>query len=265
MDGTKIQWTDATWNPIRGCSRISQGCVNCYAEAVAARFSGPGLAYEGLAKMTSGGPRWTGKVKLFPELLDQPARWKRPRRIFVNSMSDLFHETLPGGAIASIISAMEAAPQHTFQCLTKRAHRMRSILSNGYRISPHVWWGVSVEDQAAADDRIPALLDTPAEVRWLSLEPLIGPVKIPLAWMKQLDWIVIGGESGPGARPFHLEWAEALVQLARKAGTKVFMKQLGARPVFDGEPLKLRDSKKGGDIVEFPPALQVREYPEAKP
>lgn len=199
-----IAWTDQTWNPTRGCSRVSEGCRNCYAETVAARFSGPGLAYEGLAHYIGGEARWTGKLALAPARLADPLRWQRPRRIFVNSMSDVFHESLPFKVIDQIFAVMALAPQHTFQILTKRADRMREYCSQMYlpgalndaRISklhengyadvyskpieswplPNVWLGVSVEDQVTADWRIPLLLKTPAALRFVSYEPALGAV-----------------------------------------------------------------------------------------
>lgn len=212
-DNSKIEWCDATWNPVRGCSRVSSGCTRCYAETVAARFSGPGLAYEGLARRTaSGEARWTGEVRVVPEHLDDPLRWKRPRRIFVNSMSDLFHERLTNQQIAVVFGVMAAAKHHTFQVLTKRPARMRDwfewanaqrryggaesdpgevmqciAIDSGIKFKsleevpwplPNVWLGVSVENQPAADERVPLLLQTPAAVRFLSCEPLLGVVDI---------------------------------------------------------------------------------------
>lgn len=189
---TTISWCDATWSPVRGCSRVSPGCGGsdgggCYAERVAHRFSGPGQPYEGLTRLTKGGPRWTGKIRLVPEALDQPLRWKNPRRIFVNSMSDLFHEGIPDDFIDQVFAVMALAPQHQFQVLTKRPDRMRQYcasLGDGAapdritmaalaldhnrtgglvkRPLPNVYLGVSVENQEAADERIPLLLQTPA-------------------------------------------------------------------------------------------------------
>ena len=201
---TSIEWTDDTWNPTRGCSRVSEGCRNCYAERVAARFSGAGKPYEGLATMTPSGPRWTGKVALIEEHLADPLRWRTPRRIFVNSMSDLFHESVPDEWIDRIFAVMAIARDHTFQILTKRPERMREYLE---QVSderdmqrwarwadiakspcaagmfdeldwplPNVHLGVSVEDQATADARIELLLQTPAAVRWASYEPALGPL-----------------------------------------------------------------------------------------
>ena len=267
MDGTKIEWTDATWNPVRGCSIVSKGCTNCYAMRQAHRSSGPGGAYEGLTQMSKGGPVWTGKVRLVPELLEQPLRWRRPRRIFVNSMSDLFHEDVPLEFVDLVFRVMAMAEHHTFQVLTKRPQRMLEYLRSQppqrvftttteqviYSVpSSNVWLGVSVEDQAAADERIPLLLQTPAAMRWLSAEPLLGPVKFRWDWVSggkpldggpqvnllrpweepkakpKLDWVVAGGESGPGARPMHPAWAKALRDQCRFADVPFFFKQWGA-------------------------------------
>jgi protein gp37 len=255
-DRSKIEWTDATWNPIRGCSRVSEGCRNCYAERIATRFSGPGQPYEALARRSpQGAGGWTGEVRFIPELLDQPLHWKRPRKIFVNSMSDLFHEKVDVGWIDQIVAAMMVTPHHTFQVLTKRPERMRNYLCNvgARQIEPHmqrlragigrldwpwrnIWWGVSVEDQKTADDRIPLLLQTPAAVRWVSYEPALGPVDfwpflIGLSRVApsdtHLDWLVAGGESGPGARPSHPDWFRAVRDQCAAANMPFFFKQWG--------------------------------------
>jgi protein gp37 len=301
MGDTSIQWTDKTWNPVRGCSRVSEGCRNCYAEKVAARFSDAGMAYEGLA--TRGPARWTGKVRLIEGHLNDPLKWREPRRVFVNSMSDLFHESLSITHQTDIFEVMAKCPQHTFQILTKRAdqlYRMKQIgVGVAYRLGkesvpdfwplPNVWLGVSVEDQKTADQRIPLLLQTPAAVRFISAEPLLSPVNLynyldrPGLYdaTQRIDWVIVGGESGPGARPIELSWARSLAGQCRVAGVACFMKQLGARPFVDANewhnnlPLRsyqddhalpgkvklaLRD-RKGGDITEFPADLRVREFP----
>lgn len=244
---TGIEWTDATWNPIRGCSRVSEGCRNCYAESVANRFKGQGQPYEGLIARTG---QWNGNITVVDHLLDQPLRWRKPRRIFVNSMSDLFHETVPDDVIHAVFSVMAQATQHTFQILTKRPERMRDVLTLWDRIGitgnyfhghplPNVWLGVSVEDQATADERIPLLLQTPAAVRWISAEPLIGPIDFSGMWvphqnpamhenmLEALDWVVVGGESGKGARPMQLDWARTLRDQCQSAGVPFFFKQWG--------------------------------------
>ena len=292
-----IEWTDQTWNPIRGCSKVSQGCKHCYAETMAARFSKPGEPY---AEVVTDG-RWNGKVVLVPERLADPLRWKRPRRVFVNSMSDLFHESLTNEQIAAVFGVMAAAPMHTFQVLTKRPSRARewfkwvesewqeertspayarqstqsdiclgAAIENGVpggrrgiRVSlttppwplTNVWLGVSVEDQATAAKRIAHLLRCPAAVRWISAEPLLGRVRLdhldcdgngdkdycqidaltgrqsdmgrPCADVSRLDWVVVGGESGPGARPMHPDWARCLRDQCQAAGVPFLFKQWG--------------------------------------
>ena len=254
---SKIEWTDASWNPIRGCSRVSEGCRNCYAERVAARFSGPGKPYEGLAVMKSDGPHWTGEVRLNEEALELPLRWRKPRKIFVNSMSDLFHESVPDEWISKVMRIMTVCiGRHTFQILTKRPERMLAWYTGPQpRLSavlPHVWLGVSVEDQATADERVPLLLQTPAAVRWVSYEPALGPVSLQWRWVSHgkplgggpacnvlrpweepqplpaLDWIVVGGESGPRARPMHPDWARSVRDQCLAAGVPFFFKQWGA-------------------------------------
>lgn len=463
---TSIAWTDSTWSPTRGCSRVSEGCRNCYAERQAVRQKGSG--YEGLVRLTPEGPRWTGAVRLVPEMLDAPLRWREPRRIFVNSMSDLFHERLSNEDIAAVFGVMAAAPRHTFQCLTKRPERMHAFLSapdvrhkvaqardsvlvdfehnpvekwapipgfDGYEASshgnirsdsgplkvhenkrtgrlavtiwnhgepatepvhrlvllahcggpsepglevchrngkkldnrlanlrwgtrsenqqekvehgarggpakltpeqveavkaarrtgrtqqsvgdefgvsrslvsmiesgrvwappawlqwplPNVWLGVSVEDQATADARIPHLLRTPAAVRFVSYEPALGPVdfepclqyepftdkyKMTLGLKEWcgLDWIIVGGESGPGARPFDVTWARTIIRQCREAGVACFVKQLGANavessPAFDGPPVRRHFAdRKGGSLAEWPESLRVRQFPGATP
>lgn len=323
---SKIEWTDTTWNPMRGCSRVSEGCRHCYAERQAARFSThalqdgdtPGGVFAGFAQMTQSGPRWTGKVELIPSKLDEPLRRRKPRRIFVNSMSDLFHERLSDEAIAAVFGAMAACQHHTFQVLTKRPERMRRWfewvakelrgeaamlldcttdalgltvhgLGEFYARSrgaswplPNVWLGVSVEDQATADERIPLLLATPAALRFVSYEPALEAVDFtgwlydeePAAPQPKIDWLIVGGESGPSARPCDLAWIRSVVAQGREAGVSVFVKQLGARPyVADpykdwsvGAPdgcFKPRD-RKGGDPAEWPEDLRVREFPEVR-
>lgn len=413
---TSIEWCDATWNPIRGCSRVSEGCRHCYAEKVAARFSGKGLAYEGLAKRSaSGEARWTGEVRLVEKHLTDPLRWREPRGIFVNSMSDLFHEKVPDEWIDRIFAVMALAPQHTFQVLTKRPERMRAYFANrrerilsaipatettqwhvwaactalhvsgatqlvepwswgpGNSIDgpwplPNVWLGVSVEDHASADARIPVLLDTPAAKRFVSAEPLLGSVTFAREHMGKsdwltprstthlradvlgmlrnrsfrgmqdssgnelsparaelelkdlrnrgvkfipvgprcegfsddggcpghrvptLDWVIVGGESGPGARPCDVAWIRSIVEQCRAARVPAFVKQLGAVPIDgagraplstisrsrrgtvdgaiadDGGDAQTWDriplaNRKGNDPAEWPSDLRVREFP----
>lgn len=267
MTASKIEWTDRSdWNPIRGCTRVSEGCRNCYAEGIAARFSGPGQPFHGFAERTAKGPRWTGKVQLVEDRLTLPLRWKKPARIFASSTSDIFHESLPDEAIDRIFAVMALATQHTFQVLTKRPERMREYLSDPARKAlmscdatalagkklgpgaiitpyplPNVWLGVSVEDQATADERIPHLLATPAARRFLSCEPLLGPVDLGRVYATKdqhgtylheapilaLDWVIAGGESGPNARPMHPDWARSLRDQCQAAGVPFFFKQWG--------------------------------------
>lgn len=275
--GTKIEWTDATWNPIRGCSRVSEGCRNCYAERQAARFSGKGQAYEGLVRIANGHPQWTGKVEFVERHLMDPLRWKEPKRIFVNSMSDLFHEGVSNDWLNRIFGVMAKAQQHVFQVLTKRPERMRSYMHDWKPVEtvfPNVWLGVSVEDQKTADERIPLLLQTPAALRWISAEPLLGEIQLPEEAFvcpanephpicPCLDWVVVGGESGPGARPMDIEWARSIVAQCEERSVPVFVKQLGRNPYITVREngVKLRDHK-GGDWSEWPQDLRIREYPE---
>lgn len=269
---------DATWNPVKGCTRISPGCMNCYAERQAARFAAPGRPFHLFADPERSGSKWTGKVEIVEKHLADPLKWKAPRRIFVNSMSDLFHENLSFDQIDRVWEVMLAAPQHTYQVLTKRAARMHDYL-NGHTVGGKahygtppdwIWCGVSVEDQSAADQRITFLLDTPTAVRFLSCEPLLGVIR--LRQVEQgahyirhgapgIDWVIIGGESGPGARPCAIAWIEELVQDCQWAGVPVFLKQFGAFPRgVDGNRISLHH-RKGGDPAEWPLHLRIREFP----
>jgi len=267
---TKIEWTDATWNPITGCTEISPGCANCYAARLAATRLRNVSAYKGLASLVQHGkkPLWKQQVRFNLERLEEPLHWRKPRKIFVCDMSDLFHEKVPQEWIAKIFQVMFRADWHTYQILTKRAGRMREIMQDlttystmfGGKPLPHVWLGVSVENQRFADERIPMLLETPAAVRWISAEPLLGPINLdfigpvgssksaigcrPCNWKQQtataqsgghtchesrpkLDWIVCGFESGPHARPGHPNWARSLRDQAVAASIPFFFKQWG--------------------------------------
>jgi protein gp37 len=391
---SSIEWTDRTWNPVRGCSVISPGCVNCYAMKQAHRFTrrrqefafgdewvdGP---YAGLTKQTTAGPQWTGVVRTIDEALLEPLSWRKPARVFVNSMSDLFHASVPDEFIDKVFAVMAARSVHAFQILTKRPVRMRDYMTDRLRHEsvieawsrtipqranrrtvehwplPNVWLGVSVEDQKHADERIPQLLQTPAAVRFISAEPLLGPLDVsryvrnyrqihlsmsvegaianrsfdgltdgnrPLSRAEaeaglrelaargvkvisaaggecvgfsdqagcpghkqpRLDWVIVGGESGAGARPCAEEWIQRVVQQCQSASVPVFVKQLGAVVVSeyrtapaemmtDQEKARrgfsapngevwawragLRD-RKGGDPGEWPPVLRVREFPK---
>jgi len=222
---SRIEWTDVTWNPTRGCSRVSPGCEHCYAERQAHRMNHPGGAYEGLTRMTARGPAWTGDVRLVKDQLDAPLRWKKPRMVFVDSMSDLFHSHLSGGQIVEVFSAMAAAPRHTYQILTKRPRRM-AVWSKIYEdlIGPHLWFGASVEDQERADERIPWLGVTPTAVRFLSCEPLLGPLELDL---DGISWVIVGGESGPGARPMDGAWVRSIRDQCVRESVPFFFKQWG--------------------------------------
>ena len=319
---TSIEWTDTTWNPTKGCSRISPGCKNCYAEKIAGRFSNGradsackeaagmenGGTFSGFAIMKNGEAHWTGKVELVESKLMEPLHWRKPQRVFVNSMSDLFHENLPYPDILHVFQTIGKCQRHTFQILTKREAKMRELLSLfwwrnlGYspamggdhwvkviageqrpgdqNFLPNVHLGVSIENQATADARIPQLLQTPAALRFISYEPALEGVDLSRYlqphWTPQngadappwLDWVIIGGESGPGARPFDLEWARHTIRQCKAAGVPVFVKQLGSNPVQTSSGgLQTRyptKNKKGGDMEEWPEDLQgMREFPKA--
>lgn len=289
---SSIEWCDTTWSPVRGCSRVSEGCRHCYAERIAARFSGPGLPYEGLATIGKNGPRWTGEVRLVWSALKEPAGWRKPRRVFVNSTSDLFHERLDDTDIDQVFGVMWACRYlgrgenvydgHTFQVLTKRPERMHVYLTQdrkdlarrwayaavnhgggenpdalwdsiAFETAPHprIWFGVSVEDQAAANERIPLLLRTPAVVRFVSAEPLLAHVDLsPWLFDRErairsamrgpaalnydqaddtmsypLNWVIAGCESGPGARPMGEDWVRSLRDQCQAAKVPFFLKQ----------------------------------------
>lgn len=202
-----------TWNPVTGCTKISQGCKNCYAERMAKR----------LKAMGSDRYRAGFKVTLHHNLLDVPMRWRRPRTIFVNSMSDLFHEDIPDAYISKVFETMRACPQHTFQVLTKRAERL-AAMAETLSWPEHVWMGVSVEDSRVSD-RIQCLQQVPAKVRFLSLEPLIGP--LDNLSLRGISWVIVGGESGPRARPMRREWVNSILRQCRTAGVAFFFKQWG--------------------------------------
>ena len=213
MQRSQIEWTDATWNPVTGCTQISPGCGHCYAKTFAERFRGvPGHPYErGF------------DLQLRPERLDQPLRWAKPRTIFVNSMSDLFHRDVPENYIAEVFEVMHAATRHRFQVLTKRAERLAE-LAPSLPWPENVWMGVSVENQHWTS-RVDYLRETPAAVKFLSCEPLLGPLDLEL---EGIDWVIVGGESGPGARPMQPEWARGIRDQCVEAGTPFFFKQWGA-------------------------------------
>ncbi len=216
MDKSAIEWTDATWNPVTGCTKVSPGCAHCYAEAIMLRFRKSGPFLPG-----------SDSVTIHHERLGVPARWKSPRRIFVNSMSDLFHEKVPLAFIKQVFGVMADAPRHQFQILTKREKRLRSI-ADSLDWPPNVWMGVSVENQHWAEQRIPALLDVPAEIRFLSVEPLLRSVDLR-QFLAGLDWVIVGGESGRRARPMRAEWVRRIREDCADKGVPFFFKQWGGR------------------------------------
>lgn len=339
---SNIEWTDATWNPVVGCTPVSPGCLNCYAATMANRLHHMGRhEYVGLTVrkghidtpdgMQGGRQVFNGTVRCLPDRLAIPLHWKKPRMIFANSMSDLFHEAVPFEFIDKVFAVMALCPRHTMQILTKRPERMAEYLSTphweigtspsaGIPQSfsrhdwirtvakymspedrwehlpdvdewplPNVWLGTSVEDQARADERIPHLLKCPAAVRFLSCEPLLGPLDLASAVVKrrigdpQPNWVIVGGESGANARPCNVAWIRSIVAQCKAAVVPVFVKQLGARPTevgcgdlmpmawtWDdgGEQVerwyKPRD-RKGGDMAEWSEDLRVRQMPESRP
>jgi len=217
-DRSDIEWTDATWNPVRGCTPVSPGCAHCYAKRFAERFRGvPGHPYE-----------QGFDLRLVPEKLADPLRWRKPRRVFVNSMSDLFHPDVPDHYIRATIENMMFARRHVYQVLTKRSERMRAFLQSSFRSVRHrryIWWGVSVEDREHGLPRIRHLQRTPAAVRFISFEPLLEDVgRIPL---RGIHWVIVGGESGPGARPMRPAWVRSILAQCRRAGVPFFFKQWG--------------------------------------
>lgn len=227
-ENSQIEWTDATWNPVAGCSLASSGCTNCYAMRMAARLEAMGVPkYAGLTRRTGGRAKWTGKVRCDENALNAPRRWRRPRRVFVNSMSDLFHPDVPFEFIRKVWSVMRDTPRHDYQLLTKRPDRMRNVLANvGFDVLPNVWLGTSVESGDVAE-RIDELRATPAAIRFVSFEPLIAPVgKIDLT---DIAWAIVGGESGPHSRPMEESWVWEIKQQCRLYGVAFFFKQWGGR------------------------------------
>jgi protein gp37 len=235
---SKIEWTDTTWNPVRGCTKISAGCKNCYAERFAERFRG-----------VKGHPFGQGfDLRLVPEKLSEPLRWADPRMIFVNSMSDLFHKRVPDAYIEKVTATMQLANWHTYQVLTKRAGRMKTLLSGlllEAAAEPHIWWGVSVENKKHGLPRIKELQDSPAAVRFLSVEPLLEDVgTLPL---EGIAWVIVGGESGPGARPMEEDWVLSIQAQCEDANVPFFFKQWGGvRKKVHGRTLQ------GNTYSEFP-------------
>jgi protein gp37 len=307
-DNSKIEWTGASWPVTAGCDHVSAGCDNCYAAQLTSGRLRHRPEYAGLAEHG----KFNGTVRCLPERLDWPLHWRKPRRIFVCSMSDLFHESVPDEFIACVFVVMAVTPQHTYQLLTKRHGRMRSLLSSpefqvqyftaaasrGWDLEgtpwplPNVWLGVSAEDQKWTDIRVPALLDTPAAVRFISAEPLLGPIDLGVTdhrdhdrdvdgtgwghvcldcstddedvrWFiydqpSGIDWVIAGGESGPRSRPCELEWLRSLHLQCALAGIPYFCKQLGS--VLGRE---LGAGLKGGDWSAWPEDLKIRQFPDA--
>lgn len=226
MAESSIEWTDVTWNPVAGCSILSAGCTNCYAMRMAARLDAMGTEkYRGLTRKSGHRFVWTGAIRCDPEALALPARWRKPRRVFVNSMSDLFHPAVPRKFIVDVWAAMQRAPQHTFQILTKRPERMAE-LSRELPMLPNVWLGTSVEDSEAVA-RLDDLRATLAGVRFVSFEPLIGSVRG--ADLTDIHWAIVGGESGPKARPMDPRWVDEIEALCRRYRLAFFFKQWGGR------------------------------------
>lgn len=227
---SKIEWTEQTWNPIAGCSKVSEGCRNCYAEKMAKRLVAMGVdKYAGTVDERG---LWTGEILLDEQKLNEPLSRKKPTRYFVNSMSDLFHENVSSETIGRIFNIMVKAHWHTFQILTKRPKRMQAAVTAYYDTFnlpvlryDNIWLGVSVENQETADERIPLLIQTPAAVRFISAEPLLGPIILPS--LKSLSWVIAGGESGPCARPMDPDWARSLRDECQTAGVPFFFKQWG--------------------------------------
>jgi len=217
-DGSTIEWTDATWNPVRGCTKISPGCKHCYAATFAERFRG-----------VAGHPYEQGfDLRLVPEKLSEPLRWKRSRQIFVNSMSDLFHEVVSDDYIHAVSQTMARANWHVFQVLTKRSARMRDLLQTRLRYFAelsHIWWGVSVEDKKFGLPRIEDLRQSPAKVRFLSIEPLLED--LGYIDLSGISWVIVGGESGPGAREMRSEWVFSILEQCELARVPFFFKQWG--------------------------------------
>ena len=217
-DNSRIEWTDATWNPVRGCTKISPGCKHCYAEVFAERFRG-----------VKGHPYEQGfDIRLVPEKLTEPLQWHAPKLVFVNSMSDLFHDSVPEDYIVSVTRVMVAANWHTYQVLTKRSQRLRELLKTKLSFAtahPHIWWGVSVENRKHGLPRVEHLRRTPAAMRFLSVEPLLedlGTINL-----SRIHWVIVGGESGPGARPMNKEWVVSVRNQCKLQGVPFFFKQWG--------------------------------------
>ena len=228
MAETSIEWTDATWNPVAGCTVLTAGCTNCYAMRMAARLEAMGTAkYRGLTRKSGRRAVWTGKIRLDYASLDTPKTWSKPRKVFVNSMSDLFHDDVPVEFIAQVWDVMKETPRHTYQILTKRPERMaRVLVQRSFEILPNVWLGTSIEDGRVLN-RLDAIRQVPAVIRFVSLEPLIGSVAE--GDLTGIHWAIVGGESGPRAREMKPEWVDEIETMCRSSGTAFFFKQWGGK------------------------------------
>ena len=256
MSKTNISWTDETWNPVTGCTKVSPGCKNCYAERMWIRLSAKNMPYAGRAFTD---------VQCHHDRLQQPLKWRKPRMVFVNSMSDLFHEDVPFEFVSEVFIAMLENQQHTFQILTKRPERMRQFVNEwGFDYPlPNVWLGVSAEDQQTANERIPILLQTPAAVRFVSAEPLLGPIDLREAHyskerLPRVDWVIVGGESGPKARKCDTGWMVSIARQCELNNVPIFIKQMGSCPLNN---INMGFTGKGTDMSEWPPRLQIQEFP----
>jgi len=244
MSGTtKIEWSEYVWNPVSGCHKVSKGCRNCYAERLWPRLAAPGQPYEG---------RQFTDVQCHVDRLEEPLSWRKPRRVFVNSMSDLFHKHVSDEFLDRVFAVMSSCPQHTFQILTKRPKRMQDYIISRKHFSNwpllSVWLGVSVENQETADERIPLLLKTPAALRFVSAEPLLGPIDLTNFLDGRLGWVIVGTESGPEARPYRFDWILDILKQCRDAETPVFIKQI-------------TDLGRKIPYEILPPVMQVRHWP----
>ena len=226
MADSSIEWTDATWNPVAGCAIVSAGCTFCYAMRMAARLEAMGVKkYKGLTRKSGGRAKWTGKIRTDKKSLNAPLLWRRPRKVFVNSMSDLFHPDVPVDFIKRVWKVMAVADQHVYQILTKRPERMAAVLTDeNIPLLNNVWLGTSVENNAVVD-RIDDLRNVPAAVRFVSFEPLIGTVD--KADLRDIHWAIVGGESGPKARPIEIYWVDQIKELCDNSGSAFFFKQWG--------------------------------------
>jgi protein gp37 len=250
MAETSIEWTDASWNPVAGCTVLTAGCTNCYAMRMAARLEAMRVdKYRGLTRKSGGRSVWTGEISLDPKSLDAPRSWTKPRRVFVNSMSDLFHPDVPEDFIARVWKVMEDTPRHTYQILTKRPERMAELLVRpGFPTLPNVWLGTSVEDGRVLD-RLDIMRSVPAAVRFVSLEPLLGSVRN--ADLTEIHWVIVGGESGPRAREMKAEWVHEVEAMCSRYGTAFFFKQWG------GKNKKATGRELNGQTYDDMPALSM--------